>query len=360
MIIRYKYLIPSFSFFFTSLAFPLISPCYADFSRVAQVKQHNVSAIEKLSLHWINNGGLEIITGGPSSSRIQSQWGHTSIRFVGSGTTPIEDIVVEALALNPPKDDQLDVIYEGLTGGYPIVLFFRSMSYLIQYYYYIELRGFTRTIIPTTRQTRLTLLKTLQSINESRSGKDKYLFIGNNCTSYIARVLAAAGFYQIELPRPFIPTRMNLHLRRSYLSPWPEVHGISISDLRALEEKIKNDDISKWATLELQKLTVFSGFALGDNILKIFKELDQRTDHSLTEDVYGLNKLPNSMYQRTQEFEPTLRDSIKDLFDKDQLDFVNMYNRATWFTTYNSDLCKHAPLQCTHFKRSMNLMLELE
>ena len=330
-------------------------------SVLSQLRTLNSTSIKKLTGEWVENGGLEIITGGPSASNTESRWGHTSIRFFMSGDTSIQDIVAEAVALNDSSDSTLGLIYKGLSGGYPAVLNFKTVGDQIRYYYYQELRGYKRTIIPTNRHMRAKLVETLRRVNAASSPEDQYFFLSNNCTSYIAKLLKQADFNQLPLPYPFVPKQANIHYRRSYLSPWPEMTGISIEFLKDLEANIeKRQSFSNLPTLNLQQLLVFSGLSLGENLLAVAEELSKRTDKATTEEVYGLQALPTPLYQRTTKINKSFNSTLSKMFTTKEIEHTNLYNRTAWHTTYGHQYCTNHRAQCDYFREGMQILFSLD
>ncbi len=140
----------------------------------------------------------------------------------------------------------------GQTGDYPTVLMFDSLGALIRSYYFNETRGYSRTIVPTTSALRAALIQTLDGVNGVRTGTDRYYFLANNCTTYIAWILASSGLAQ--LPNPFIPTQAALHLRRSFLTAWPEIQALSPTDLKRFS--VGTDSLSSVSTMDLQRMIV--------------------------------------------------------------------------------------------------------
>jgi len=326
-----------------------------------QVKTSSQQAIEFLKQQWLQDGGLELISGGPSSAAAQSQWGHTSMRFVGSGASALEDIVVEAMALSPPTDKSSDVIINGVSGNYAIVLHFGSLGNLIQSYYFSETRGYSRTIIPSTRELRQSLLNTLSEVNQVRIGKDRYYFFTNNCTSYLAWLLETTGFNQVSPPTPFLPARVNLHLRRSFISPWPEVEGISSKDLHRYSNLQQNHSWEKVSTLDLQRLIAFRARDLGANRSRIISQLKSRQDFKSTEQVYGVEILPKPFYQQGEKISEAISPaSLATYFTSAQLSQAALYNRAAWMTNYTSTFCSNlkspSQNQCNYFAKAKKLI----
>lgn len=326
-----------------------------------KIKENNSASIQNLSEKWVDRGGLELITGGPSSSNTESRWGHTSVRFFGSSDNPIEDIVVEAVALNNSQDGTIGLIYKGLSGGYPAILNFKTVGDQIRYYYHKELRGYTRTIIPTTKALRENLLRVLDRVNRADSPESQYYFLSNNCTSYMARLLNESGLKQLELPYPFLPKQANIHYRRSYLSPWPEMKGLSIEFLKQKEKDLENKPVTDFSTIALQQLLVFSSASLGEKLIPVVQELDKRDEKASSEQVYGLEALPLPMYQRGVFLDQEdLGNAVSGMFTKKEIRYYNMYNRAAWNTTYGHRYCSAYKEQCDYFKSGMDLLISLD
>ena len=300
-------------------------------------------ALELLDHAWVDHGGLEVITGGPSAALTQSRWGHLALRFVGSGPSSLEDTVVEVIALNSPADGPWTVVTRGLGGGYPIVPAFESLGALIQGYYFRETRGYARTILPSTAGLRRALLDTFRAVVRERLGVDQYYFLTENCASYLSGILSRAGFTQTPTPIPFFPAQAGLHFRRSFLSPWPEVAGVSAAELKRLSSPRVLDRLAARATLELQRLLAFRGTELNDVSTAVRSVLESRSDLSDTDRVYGITPLPVWMYQAAAPAETDARA----VFSRAQLERAVASNRAV---NDPNEICVANPRQCAAFR----------
>ena len=313
-------------------------------------------ALDTLETTWIPRGGLEIVTGGPSSARTQSRWGHISLRFVGSAERPLEDLTIEAMALTGPDASIPEVIVKGAFGGFAIAPVVQSLGELIRAYYFQEMRGYTRTIIPSTAARRRALIDTLRAVTKERTGHDRYYFLTTNCTSYVSWILNQAGFAQLPAPVPFLPTLASLHLRRSFVSPWPEIEGVSAKRLHAYAEGI--DDLATTNTLDLQRLIVFRGVALGPAFFRANAELERRTDIHAADDVYGVKSLGPEFYQSDPTRAPNA-DEVRSAFKPRQLTEARRANRAALRTNYTTSFCRGAVEQCAYFTRVQSVLKTL-
>jgi hypothetical protein len=326
---------------------------------LARARSLSLQNIQFLKSKWIDEGGIELITGGPSSAHLQSRWGHVSIRFVGSGDTQIEDITMEALGLNSPDDAFKETIVKGTNGGYPIFIMFTSIGDIVRQYYFNENRGYSRTIIPSNRKLRIAVLQVIEDWLTTQVGTDRYYFFSNNCASFMAALLDRAGFHQLPQPTPLIPTQMSLHLRRSYLAPFPEILGVSADRMLKLRDLNSVRAWSKLATLDLQRLIAFHGLELGSNLPLIAQTLRTRNDKKSADQVYAIEARPAAFYQRESGDSLNLRKlNIKSYFSFDELESATLFNRASWMTTYNSSFCNQSNMieQCDYFNNIRKAM----
>ncbi len=308
-------------------------------------------SIENLRINWVKTGGIEVVSAGPSSAKAQSRWGHLALRFVGSGSTPLDDIVVEALAVGAPEDGPVKIAGKGVFGGYLIGLSFGPLGNLIKDYYFRETRGYSRTILPSSERLRSSLLTTLAKINEVRFGSDRYYFFTENCASYLSWVLESSGFRQLPIPIPFIPTSAKLHFRNSFLAPWPEILSLPPKDLGAFHP----ENVTHWSsfsTLQLQRLLVFHGFELGSYMKDVVSELARRSDQQSTERVYGIEILPSAFYQQNQNLDAS---TLKPFFSKSQVTETLRLNRIAWSSAYTEAFCR-ASAECRFFEAAQKVL----
>lgn len=356
--------IPSFVFFcalfsgvFGMEASSASSEVLSYSAKMSKLKSNAEESIELLNHDWVENGGLELVIIDSGSDEVESNWGHLYLRFVGSGVTPFEDTTVQAVALTLPPDFGLKRFFKGIFGGFWIVLEFEKLNQIVVKSCSSEFRGFSRTIIPSTRELRIHLLETLKGINNVRTGKDRYYFLTNNCTSYTSWLLNSAGFAQLPAPVPFFPKHASLHFRRSFISPWPDVNGVSKKELHPYLDLWQVRSWKEFSTLNLQRLLAFRGSDLGANRVNVVKELSLRKDIQPMDRVYGINILPMDFYQRNEIFSnQDFELEITDLFNGEQLANAKLYNRSATRDLNTTTFCSKFKDQCEYFNMAQRLM----
>ncbi len=159
------------------------------------------------------------------------------------------------------------------------------------------------------------------------------------------------------MPTPFIPTRASLHYRRSFVSPWPDVEGISAVDLHRYSDIQKLEDWPRFSTLDLQRLIAFRGLELGASLFVMAKGLSTRTDLQTSERVYGIEVLPKEFYQRSEDPRGRISSEVlSKYFTAKQLKEAARYNRATWMSSYTTSFCRDSPQQCAYFNQARQVV----
>lgn len=168
----------------------------------AEFWMQNLSRLEKLYETEGNYDGIEILVTAQGSD-IESFFGHGQIRFVGTGKTPREDLVLGFEAQIIPSDAKsffgIPVYIKGIFGGYRAVPVLRTIDETWNLYSFKKNRPTYRFIIPSNPTLRKNLINTIkewmQNINKNESNPlQSYAFISKNCITLLMKLIEDSGF----------------------------------------------------------------------------------------------------------------------------------------------------------------------
>lgn len=320
-------------------------------------KERFRQALLKIPKSWIENGGIEVITGGPSYSKTESYFGHSALRLVGSGGDALNDFAIEILGILPTTNSWVATAYNGLGGVGPVTISVVPMSNLIGRYFFEQMRGITRMIIPSNPALRRTLISTLLKFNDEKVGNERYYFLTNNCASVLQRLLEDAGFVQVSFPKTPRPAQLPIFLRYSYVAPWPEMTGISSQDIFRFKDLSSIQHWDAISTLELQRILHFRRNEVISYLKQIATVLRSRKDQAALDVIYGLRPPADFLYQST--LDPLLQDQhtkLKNEFSPVELSKAIRHNSSAMRSTARFKVCAAAPEQCQYFNKAQQLL----
>lgn len=133
---------------------------------------------------------LELIHIGPGE-RYFSRWGHIMIRFVGSGSSPSEDLAVSFLAdFNDfPVND-----VKAFLGGYVVLPKLETMANYHREYFHGEKRFLHSYPLNLSTWESDKLTQTLKAWVKDKSLPGSYSFMSNNCVGLVHRLFEDSGF----------------------------------------------------------------------------------------------------------------------------------------------------------------------
>lgn len=183
--------------------------------------------------------GLEVIVVGSTLQQMESVFGHSAIRFVGSGAQPTEDLVISYGA--DVNESQVSG-YQGIAGGYRMDLGIFTFGEFILDNNGFQNRFIDRYIVPARAEQIERLTKILQA--DYRDKDKKYSFLSNNCTSALVAALQKAGF---DVAQSTIhPKKLPQLLQASALAPFPPLTLLPWAPgLKSLRESLKTADMNR-------------------------------------------------------------------------------------------------------------------
>lgn len=158
--------------------------------------------------------GIEIIYVQPGESYYQ-WFGHSLIRFVGSGKSPLEDITISFIA--DFNDDELDPI-KAYYGGYEVLPVIKKWSGTIQEYIVTENRYIDRFIFLSTESQRNIILEELRDWIKDPKVPGTYSFRRNGCTALLLKLLAKAT--KVDGEKVVFPVEVVPYLKKIGLISW--------------------------------------------------------------------------------------------------------------------------------------------
>jgi hypothetical protein len=164
-----------------------------------------------------NHIGLELLTAGPSSLHISSNFGHTGIRLIDENDNPLDDTVLSFEMISLGKGDEL---WRGVFGGGHVVIRTMPLSSWLLRYVLNEGRGFERTILPSDPVLMEALKASVLRVSKLPALVDSYNFFGNNCATLMRRILQETG-YPIPYRLIEVPTQMSRRFASALLTYAP-------------------------------------------------------------------------------------------------------------------------------------------
>lgn len=314
-------------------------------------KKESLKIIQLLKeSNWSENGGLEILVGGPSYQKTQSAFGHIALRFVNSGENFKSDWTLESLALIPQDEISVKTIFKGTIGSYTIIPRMFRLTQFIRDFILKEQRGISRIVIPSTPFLRWSLLTHLDLILRTNT-ETRYTFFGQNCVSFTLNILKISGFLIKNISGLIMPKEVSGILKQSLLSPLPELQVLSLDDItNTTKEYTKNEDLSSLSTLELQRNLVLYPYHSYEHLKKVSTELQSRQNLLSAEQVYGFINLPKLVYniQVSKNWIP-LTQSFYSMYTIEELDRAALQDYAAIKQNSGLNYCEDNQDQCLNF-----------
>jgi hypothetical protein len=250
--------------------------------------------------------GIELIIAGPIDHQIESRFGHSLLRFVGSGRSPINDKV---LSFGADIDEPILSYAKAVVGSYAIIAEVQSFGEFIKRYVENENRSLSRYIIPTTPEMRKNLIAKLRERVENPHKMGRYKYFTNNCVGALLAYLRDSNIPVIEQKE--VPSMLPWQMESQYLSPYPAlVTSTSMALLNDLATGLKvpvnqlraghwpRSAIPLLQTLDVARVTqLFYESPPSDPIVR--QEMKRRIQEAGTvqlERVYKLMPLPKVAY----------------------------------------------------------------
>lgn len=237
----------------------------------------------------IENLGLEVWVAHPNGGSLESRFGHTFLRIVGSGKTPSEDIIISFIAQTPYDFRYLD----GITGAYPVTIQAITLEQTLDQYVVNEGRVVTAIIVPSTNEGRRSLIENLIRMHKEPKNNGHYYFFGRNCTSVLQAILVQNNIISILSETQF-PTKIDDVFLTNGVSVFPKR---SIMDPKELALRYLDGDNS--AELHSQWGHLFFSNKEDDSArLARFHHLASKGDRPLLSSFANRLNPPINLYQR--------------------------------------------------------------
>ncbi len=136
--------------------------------------------------------GFEIVVVDPIQSSVISGWGHTALRIL---TDDINTDVYISFAADIPDFNEASY-FRGTAGMYNISMLPQSSKTFISNYFINEHRSITSIPIPMNPEMKRKLLFQINEFYFGRVKLNKYLFYGQNCTSFLFHFLNKIGLIE--------------------------------------------------------------------------------------------------------------------------------------------------------------------
>lgn len=185
--------------------------------------------------------GMEVLVADSTSSKIESLFGHSAIRFIDNDESEYNDLVLsfQMLALDSSK------VNSKALGGWENFPFVYSFEDYLKQYMSNEGRSVKRLIIPTDQEKLENVVLNLATILEVPDIVGDYNFFTNNCLTAIFKVLSDSGYAIHDdsiLNLAFgiqVPVLAERVLRKSFIVNYPYINLRSYSgDLQTKAESM--------------------------------------------------------------------------------------------------------------------------
>jgi hypothetical protein len=183
------------------------------------VKDNREKFISALKVKKIT--GIELLIGDGTSKRIQSLFGHASIRLLDDDDDHLNDIVIsfQMLILNDSE-----TLSKAL-GGWENLPHVSNLRDAIFDYMRLDMRGLKRLVIPASDENIEKMVMFIASALIVPDVVGDYHFIFNNCLDAVLKVLAASGFPVLKYGPIAIPSQAESVLKLSGITYFPSLYS---------------------------------------------------------------------------------------------------------------------------------------
>ena len=186
--------------------------------------QNTSKQILKLNQNKEKIIGVEFILVNPFDQQIESNWGHSLLRFVDDDNSWTNDIVISFSALTNSDDSSTEQKIKGLIGGYEIIPHTDSLGGFWREYTRKNGRSLKRYPLLLNRESLDQIIEILHKWIQDPTYFGKYFYTSRNCTTLLGALLNKAGVITIS-DIPAKPTEFPRWLKFNLIAPY---HGIEM------------------------------------------------------------------------------------------------------------------------------------
>ncbi|MFN8847724.1 MAG: DUF4105 domain-containing protein [Bdellovibrionales bacterium] len=136
---------------------------------------------------------LDVLISESSFNRIESAFGHSSLRIKMSKNNIAYDYVISFVA-NTEDDSEIELLAKGVSGFYPVVALISQTQLYLHTKLIVEKRSLNIYSLPLNAELKIGIINQLKQIILSKYNMGRYLFTHNNCGTVLIDFLRAAGF----------------------------------------------------------------------------------------------------------------------------------------------------------------------
>ncbi len=255
--------------------------------------------------------GVEILIVDASDNSLESNFGHSLIRFITKSPDPLSDIVFSFEAEIPGAPISFgQYLWRGVTGQFNSIIRRVSLMDVMIVYFSAGNRGFSQLPLRLSRAQIENLVSTANKVSSGELTLDKYTFFDFNCARALGWFVEASHIPLLG-KAPLIPTQLFSYFYESLLAPWSSIEIISgakvLKKVRVFEYGdgtiyVSQTDLKKLSLREIYILST-SNYNFNKMTKTSLAQLLQNFDMDLL-DIYRLRRLPIHYY--SSEATPTL------------------------------------------------------
>ncbi len=196
--------------------------------------QNTSKQILKLNQNKEKIIGVEFILVNPFDQQIESNWGHSLLRFVDDDNSWTNDIVISFSALTNSDDSSTEQKIKGLIGGYEIIPHTDSLGGFWREYTRKNGRSLKRYPLLLNRESLDQIIEILHKWIQDPTYFGKYFYTSRNCTTLLGALLNKAGVITIS-DIPAKPTEFPRWLKFNLIAPY---HGIEMLNGKSILKKL--------------------------------------------------------------------------------------------------------------------------